>query len=172
MFVVMEFAAGPNLRDEVTVQGPLAIDSVVRFATELCEVFDYIAASGWTYRDLHPKNIHRRTHKGAMLVDLDGARTADWPAQVAGRAGYRAPELELQGSVSPACDVYSLAGCVHFGLTGEDPPEQPGALPALRGPLFTSPALLPVLEPCRSADPLLRPSARALRFALQTSWRG
>jgi serine/threonine protein kinase len=171
LFVVMELVAGTNLRQEVETSGPLAVDRVVRLGAEVGEVFGYIASQGWTYRDLHPKNIHRLTPKGAMLVDLDGARPPGWPARPAGRIGYRAPELDGDRPVSSACDVYSLAGCLSFALTGEDPPTQPGPLPDLRGRPGSLPRLADLLDECRRAEPARRPTADALRAALER-WSG
>jgi serine/threonine protein kinase len=166
-FVVMELIEGPNLRDEVTARGPLAVDRVVRLGIDACEVFEYLASQGWTYRDLHPKNVHRVTPKGTMLLDLDGARPANWPAQPAGRIGYRAPELEQNGKVSPACDVYSLAGCLYFALTGQDPAADPGPLSLPSPQVASSPRLAALLDQCRQADPTRRPTATTLRVALQ-----
>ena len=97
-----------------------------------------------------------------MLLDFDNGRPAGWPAQVGGRVGYRAPELEQVGPVFPACDVYSLAGCLAFALTGEDPPEVPGPIQALRSLLAGRPAVGALADDCRHADPARRPSASAL----------
>jgi serine/threonine protein kinase len=166
-FVVMELVEGANLRDEVTARGPLALDAALTLGIEACEVFQHIASRRWTYRDFHPKNIHRNTPKGAMILDLDGARPPAWPAQPAGRIGYRAPELDLGGRVTPACDVYSLAGCLSFALTGDDPPEVPGPLPDLRARLASASQLADALDGCRRADPAQRPSVDALRAALE-----
>lgn len=170
-FVVMELVGGASLRHDVETRGPFAAGQVVALAVDLCEVFEYIAAREWTYRDLHPRNVHRDTPKGTMLLDLDGARPPHWPAQPAGRIGYRAPELARGGDVTPACDVYSLAGCLYFALTGRDPPPEPGPLAGLRGPLSAPSSLAGVLDACRSPEPEQRPSARALRARLEATAR-
>jgi serine/threonine-protein kinase len=165
--VVMELVAGDNLRRTVETHGPFAVDRVIRLGIEACQVFEYIASQQWTYRDLHPKNVHHDTPKGTMLVDLDGARPPHWPAQPSGRIGYRAPELDTDQPMSPACDVYSLAGCLSFALTGEDPPTHPGPLTDLRRPLAAWPRVADVLDACRQADPTRRPRADALRATLE-----
>lgn len=165
--VVMTLVAGPDLRAEVTAQGPLSVPQVARLGSEACEVLAVIAERGWTYRDLHPRNLHRTTPQGTMLLDFDNARPPGWPAQMAGRAGYRAPELEGAGAVSAACDVYSLAGCLVFALTGLDPPEVPGPIPALRWFLTAWPAMRTLLDDCRDADPARRPGAAGLGAALR-----
>ncbi len=167
LFTVMGLVAGPNVRDEVAVHGPLDVRQAVVLGIDVCEVFAYIASEGWTYRDLHPKNVHRDTPRGAMLVDLDGARPPHSPARPSGRAGYRAPELERQGPVTPACDIFSLAGCLYFALTGEDPPEEPGPLTDLRAILAAYLPLADLMDQCRQDDPALRPRAHDMRLALE-----
>jgi serine/threonine protein kinase len=166
-FVVMELVEGANLRQEVETHGPLSASRTVEMGIEACQVFGYIAAQGWTYRDLHPKNIHRETPKGTMLVDLDGARPPGWPARPSGRIGYRAPELDGDRPMTPAGDVYSLVGCLYFALTGEDPPTRPGPLPDRRGQLGSSAGLADLLDECRRADPARRPTVEALRAVLE-----
>lgn len=166
-FVVMELVEGASLRQDVETHGPLPTERAVKLGIEVGEVLEYIASRGWTYRDFHPRNIHVDTPKGAMLLDLDGARPPGWPAQPAGRAGYRAPELAAERTVSAACDVYSLVGCLYFALLGEDPPADPGPLPELRGPLGSFPGLADMLDAGRRADPRQRPAAGAVRAALR-----
>ena len=166
LFVVMELVEGASLRQAVETRGPLAVDRALRVALDVCEALEYVASRGWTYRDLHPKNIHPDTPKGAMLVDMDGARPPGWPPP-AGRIGYRAPELDAERPVSPACDVYSLVGCLYFALTGDDPPTKPGPIPELRRLLARYPPLVGLLDAGRLADPSQRPSIGALRAALE-----
>lgn len=166
--VAMELVEGRDLRSSVEAVGPLAAERVVSLGGQACEVLAAIADEGWTYRDLHPRNVHPDTPKGLMLLDLDNSRPPGAPAEPAGRAGYRAPELAGGGAVTPACDVFSLAGCMAFALTGVDPPERPGPLSDLRGRLGDAPALADLLDACRQAEPARRPSAAALRAALRS----
>ncbi len=83
-----------------------------------------------------------------------------------GGSGYRAPELERSLAVTPACDVYSLAGCLYFALTGEDPPDRLGPIPDLRWRI-SSPELAGLLNACRTIDPLVRPNMGELAVALR-----
>jgi serine/threonine protein kinase len=166
MVLVMDLVPGANVRDEVDAAGPLPVASVVEMGIELCDVLGHIAAQGWTYRDLHVKNIHRNTPRGAMLVDLDGARPPGWPGQPSGRSGYRAPELERSLAVTPACDMYSLAGCLFFALTGDDPPDRLGRIPGLARRLGSA-GLAGLLNACRLIDAAARPTAEELAAALR-----
>lgn len=166
--VVMELVEGINLRDIVETAGTLTVERVVKLGGEACEALAAIADAGWTYRDLHPKNLHPFTPKGTMLLDFDNARPPHTPAALAGRAGYRAPELDWGGAVSPACDVFGLAGCLYFALVGDDPPERPGPLPDLRLRLGAAANLASLLDACRAAEPARRPHANAVRAALSS----
>jgi serine/threonine protein kinase len=160
LFVVMELVDGVSLREDVEAHGPLPTERAIRLGIEVGEALEDVASRGWTYRDLHPRNIHPDPPKGAMLLDLDGARPPDWPARPAGRAGYHAPELAAGRRVSPACDVYSLVGCLYFALLGDDPP-------AGSGPLGPFPGLADLLDAGRRAGPHQRPGAAAVRGALR-----
>jgi len=164
LIVAMDFVPGVDLRELVVQRGPLG-DAAAGLLAGVAEALDHLASLGWTYRDLHPRNIHLGTPVGAMLLDFDGARPPGCPAYPSGRIGYRAPELELDNPVTPACDVYSLAGCVYFALTGEDPPSTAGRL-LLGNRLPPDSRLAGVLDRCRADDPELRPSIKALGAAL------
>jgi serine/threonine protein kinase len=167
LFLVMELVEGASLRQEVETHGPLSPERAVKLGIEVGEALEYTASQGWTFRDLHPRNIHVDTPKGAMLLDLDGTRPPGWPGRPAGRAGYRAPELATERSVSAACDTYSLVGCLYFALLGDDPPAEPGPLPELRGPLGPFPELADLLDAGRRADPIQRPGVGTIRATLQ-----
>ena len=160
--VAMAVVAGPDLRTEVERGGGLPVPSALRMGTELCDLLVHVGARGWTLRDLHPRNVHRLTPGGTMALDLDGARPEGWPAEGGGRVMYRAPEL-LQGPVTPACDVYSLAGCLYFALAADDPPRASGPL---EWPGLAS-ALAAALNRCRSQIPPERPAAEAVAEALR-----
>ncbi|HEV8636377.1 MAG TPA: protein kinase [Chloroflexota bacterium] len=167
-FVVMDLIDGPSLRAEVEGLGPLAVDRAIRLGAELCEALEHVASRGWVFRDLHPKNVHLDPARGATLLDFDGARRANSRGAPGGRIGYRSPEVENRLRLTAAADVYGLAGCLHFALTGEDPPAEAGALripPAARA---SRPALFDLLDQCRAPEPGRRPTAGFLgaRFCL------
>jgi serine/threonine-protein kinase len=165
-WVIMDLVPGPCLRTHVEMRGPLGAAVALRIGAEACELLAYCRSRGWTYRDLHPRNIHHLTPEGVKVLDFDGARPPGAPGEPGGRIGYRAPEVASSVEVHPACDVFGLAGCLFFAVTGRDPPAEPGPMP-LRdalGPL--PPASVAVLQSCRDPDPQARPSANELRDAL------
>lgn len=162
---LMDVVAGPSLRERVDTRGALDQTHAIALGIELCEAFEHFAALGWTYRDLHPRNIHPDTPRGAMLVDFDGVRPPDWPARPSGRIGYRAPELARPGSATVACDVFSVAGCIYFAVVGRDPSTRPGSLAELESAIST-PSLVTTLVACRQLNPSRRPSISELRTTL------
>jgi serine/threonine-protein kinase len=157
-WVIMDLVPGPDLRADVDARGPLGVPGALRLGAETCELLGYCHSRGWTYRDLHPRNVHHLTPRGVAVVDFDGARRPGAPGDSGGRVGYRAPEVASSAKVDPACDV--------FALTGKDPPAEPGRSPLIRAALGLSPAAMDVLERCRNADPNARPSTALLRMAL------
>jgi serine/threonine-protein kinase len=165
-WIIMDLIPGPSLRDDVEARRPLDAPAALRMGAEVCELLAYCCSNGWTYRDLHPKNIHHLTPRGATVVDFDGARPPGAPGEAGGRIGYRAPEVAVSRDVNVGCQVFSLAGCIHFALTGEDPPAEPGALPLIAGAARLSTEAVDILGRCRSPDPAARPTAQLVREAL------
>jgi serine/threonine protein kinase len=162
-WVIMDLVPPPSLRDDVEARGPLEASAAFRVCAEACELLDYCGSDGWTYRDLHPRNIHHLTPGGVIVVDFDGARPPRAAGEAGGRGGYRAPEVAASALVHRGCHVFSLAGCIYFALTGDDPPAEPGALPRLGDAGRLSAQAVGVLERCRLADPAARPTERLLR---------
>jgi serine/threonine-protein kinase len=162
-WVVMDLVTGPSLRDDVEANGPLEARAALNVGADVCELLIYVAAQGWTYRDLHPRNIHHLTPTGVIVLDFDGARPPHTAGEAGGRIGYRAPEVASSKRVHPGCHAFSVAGCIYFALVGADPPTAPGTLPSAEG---LSVGAVEVLRRCRSADPEVRPTTRALRYAL------
>jgi serine/threonine protein kinase len=171
-FVVMELIDGPSLRDRVETGGRLPLDLAWRIGAELCEALEHVASRGWVFRDLHPKNVHLDPARGAVLLDFDGARRAGSRGAPGGRVGYRSPEVERRRRLTAAADVYGLAGCLHFALTGEDPPTEPAALGLRPEARAARPAASDLLERCRALAPAQRPTAAVLRRALRRDLGG
>lgn len=76
------------------------------------------------HRDIKPSNIVV-VEDGAVLVDFgltrgvpEGQRTS----QVAGTAGYLAPEVVADGVYTSATDRYALGAVAYFVFTGTEPP--------------------------------------------------
>ncbi len=151
-YLVMEYIEGPDLRQGLTREdgdtgqlvpgGPYALDQVLHYTIEICQVLEYLAgrAEPVVHNDIKPGNIIIDQHSGhAVLVDFGTAKTrylraAGRPdgtrASVYGTVGYAAPEL-FQGISVPRSDVYSLAATAYHLLTDDDPRDHPMQYPLL-----------------------------------------
>src|SRR5215471_1817201 len=71
-YLVMEYLAGETLAARLA-QGPLAIDKVLEYATQIADALDRAHRQGVTHRDLKPGNIIL-TKSGAKLLDFGLAK--------------------------------------------------------------------------------------------------
>lgn len=131
-YLVMKYIQGRDLEQELksSETGWLPEATVVDWAIQLCDVFDYIhnLDPPIIYRDMKPANVMLDNKlKRVMLVDFGIARTVT-PAQknvtAIGTMGYAPPEL-FAGKVEPRSDLYSLGATMFHLLTGEDPQSNP-----------------------------------------------
>jgi serine/threonine protein kinase len=92
-WIIMDLVAGPSLRNDVEAGGPLDAFSALRMGADVCDLLGYVGYQGWTYRDLHPRNIHHLTPTGVVVLDFDGARPPPGC-----RGGGRSRRLSRAGS--------------------------------------------------------------------------
>ena len=71
-FLVMEYLEGETLAARLT-KGPLPLDQVLRYATEIADALDKAHRKGITHRDLKPGNI-MITKAGTKLLDFGLAK--------------------------------------------------------------------------------------------------
>jgi hypothetical protein len=173
-----EYIPGVTLHDSVYLNGgSLPIETVWLLLRELAARLKAVAALEMVHRDLKPSNV-MLTGSGVTLIDFGVARAADQSTvtatgMIVGTPAYMAPEqARAVKAMTPAVDVFSLAGVIAFAATGEPPfgagsgtdllfrivHEAPDlyALRALDGELAN------VVESCLAKDPAQRPSAAEL----------
>ncbi|MDZ4863152.1 MAG: serine/threonine-protein kinase [Gemmatimonadota bacterium] len=127
LWYTMEMVQGPNVAQLVELEGPLALDRVVRLMREALSALAQAHGSGLVHRDLKPEN---------MLIERDGSlRITDFGLALAlrgqGRFGgatsqsgtpmFASPEQLLGERVDQRSDLYSLAAVAYFALLGEPP---------------------------------------------------
>jgi eukaryotic-like serine/threonine-protein kinase len=100
-FLVMEYLEGETLSDRLR-KGPLALDQLLRYGTEICEGLEKAHRSGVVHRDLKPGNI-MLTKTGAKLMDFGLAKPAK---------SNRAPSSGLTQTVASANDPLTAEGTV------------------------------------------------------------
>jgi len=128
LYYVMPFIEGESLRDRLSREKQLPIDSAVRIATEVASALDYAHRHGVIHRDIKPENI--LLHDGRALVadfgialaaSKAGSRMTETGMSL-GTPHYMSPEQAMgEREITARSDVYAL-GCVTYEMLTGDPP--------------------------------------------------
>lgn len=112
-FLLMEYVCGSSLKELLHSRGPFSQIQTARAGMALAEGLRYLhqLPKPMVFRDVKPSNVMIRQDGRVKLLDLGCACELRHPAEGrAGTPGYAAPEqLQKDGILSPACDVYGLA---------------------------------------------------------------
>jgi eukaryotic-like serine/threonine-protein kinase len=103
-YLVMEHCDGETLAARLA-RGPLPLQQVVRYSSEIADALDKAHRKGIIHRDLKPGNI-MLTKSGAVLVDFGLAKRN--PAGPFGRSGAAAT------SDGPLTDAGTIVGTLHY----------------------------------------------------------
>lgn len=182
-YLVMEFVEGETLAGRLR-QGPLPMEEVVRYGTEIADALTAAHARGVIHRDLKPSNI-MITGSGVKVLDFGLAKLAPAGASdetltaskvVMGTPAYMAPE-QLEGKECDArTDIFALGLALYEMASGRrafTAESQAGLMAAilrsepvaLKG---VSPHFSEIVRRCLTKDPGLRwQSAAEVRIALQ-----
>ncbi len=126
VFVVMEYLDGESLRNRIGRDGPLAEETAVGIAGQVCLALNAAHETGVIHRDVSPGNIMLRRDDTVKVLDFGLARMAGsafrtTTGEVRGTPAYIAPE-QVQGEPLDArTDLYSLACCLYLMVTGDPP---------------------------------------------------
>ncbi len=139
-YLVMEFIEGQTLAEVLeSSPGFLAVDIVIGWIKQLCDVLDYLHSCQppIIFRDLKPLNIMLTNDGTIKLIDFGIARafTPGKQADTAalGTPGYAPPEQYGKGQTDARSDIYALGMTMHHLLTKYDPTSGPAfALPSAR----------------------------------------
>ncbi len=177
-YLVMELLEGESLADRLA-KGPLPLEQVLRFGTQIADALDKAHRQGIVHRDLKPGNI-MLTKSGAKLLDF-GLAKADSSAvdassltehrpltqegTILGTFQYMAPE-QLEGlPADPRTDIFAFGALLYEMATGRRAFEgktktsliaaivtgEPA--PMSRVQPLTPPALEHVVRKCLAKDP-------------------
>lgn len=112
-FLLMEYVYGSSLKELLHSRGTFSQMQTARVGMALAEGLRYLhqLPEPMLFRDVKPSNVMIRQDGRVKLLDLGCACALKYPAESrAGTPGYAAPEqLQTDGILSPACDVYGLA---------------------------------------------------------------
>ena len=134
-YLVMEFLEGESLAERLA-KGPLPIDQVIRYGTEIADALEKAHRAGIVHRDLKPGNVVI-TKSGAKLLDFGLAKfsqagsdphaaTAAMSAKplteegtVLGTFQYMAPEQIEGKEADPRTDIFALGALLYEMATGK-----------------------------------------------------
>ena len=95
-YLVMEFLEGENLAERLN-KGPLPMEQVLRYGTQIAEALDKAHRQGVVHRDLKPGNI-MLTRSGVKLLDF-GLAKSELPIQIAGTSAAPTKQLTAEGTI-------------------------------------------------------------------------
>jgi serine/threonine protein kinase/tetratricopeptide (TPR) repeat protein len=170
VFIAMEYVEGRTLA-EVIRQGPLPIDTVLRFGRQLASALAHAHDRGVLHGDLKPLNVIITPQGDAKILDFGLARRSD-PEQfdrqtletvssenragLGGTLPYMAPE-QIEGSdASARTDIWSLGVVLYEMATGSRPFQGENLYLLCNSILRDSPRPLPVSCPAGLATIIFR----------------
>ncbi|NWK54082.1 serine/threonine protein kinase [Verrucomicrobiaceae bacterium N1E253] len=126
-YMVMPFVEGLSLKQVVKNNGPLPYEKVQAILLALMDGLEIVHQANTLHRDIKPDNIIISSEGKPMLIDFGAARQ-----QISGKTqdvtsiitpGYAPVEqystdAKYQG---PWSDIYALAACAYFMITGKQP---------------------------------------------------
>jgi eukaryotic-like serine/threonine-protein kinase len=167
-FLVMEYLDGETLADRLR-KGPLPIDQVLKYGTQICDALDKAHRSGVVHRDLKPGNI-MLTKAGAKLMDFGLAKTSFGVANpasdltatlttppgshpltaqgtVVGTFQYMAPEQVEGKEADGRSDIFALGAVLYEMATARRAFEGKTAASAIAAVLEREPAPISSVQP-------------------------
>ena len=173
-WMATRFVDGPSLRDRVRGQGPLTAGEVFVLGAGIAEALVCIQEAGLVHRDLKPSNVVLAAD-GPVVIDFGIAHLAEGvtltdTGVLLGTFEYISPEQASGGSVTPAADIFSLGGLLHFAAVGAPafgtghPWELMHRVNTTEPDLtrIADPDLLALVTRCLDKDPVRRPSPRQI----------
>jgi hypothetical protein len=157
-YVVMDFVAGPSLR-EVLRQGPLPPQRAISITRQLLAALAHAHAKGLVHGAPRPENILLEAglagpEDHVRLIDIGLSKLLEETAQITdemiiGTPCYLAPEQLQAGIIDERTDVFTCGVVLLEMLTGRNPfdCESLGQQPAAQELDISDPALTPDLAP-------------------------
>ena len=177
-WMATEYVPGPTLKEAVRDHGPLPAQSLPVLASGLARALAAIHGADLVHRDLKPGNV-LLSPRGPQVIDFGISRAVEGTVltrtgQTLGTPAYTSPEQVTGSGVSPAGDVFSLAGTVLFAAGGRPPFGAGDPIAVLHRILTEDPdytavpegPLRDLLSRCLDKDPAERPDTAAILTAL------
>ncbi len=144
-YMVMEFVSGTDLREVLTLTGPLEPAQAVEVVADVCEALATAHRVDLVHRDVKPENILiardgtvKVTDFGIAIV-IDAERT--FPGgTIPGTVRYLSPEQARGEAAVPASDIWA-AGALLFELLTGEPLFEGGGIETLQRRAYDNPRL-------------------------------
>lgn len=130
-YIVMEYAAGKNLKEIIERDAPLPPEKAIYIASQICSAVEFAHQHEIIHRDIKPHNViiseaGETSEPEIKVTDFGIARlgatsTMTRTGSIMGTAHYISPEQAQGGVVGPGSDIYSLGVVLYEMLTGELP---------------------------------------------------
>ncbi len=139
-FIVMEYVAGPTLKQIIQQRGALPLAEVLDLGSQVCVAAEAAHRRGMVHRDLKPQNVLVNADGLAKVADFGlaqpaalasqgsaaaalpaGAPAGSAPATVLGTAHYLSPEQAQGLPATPASDIYAIGVLLYEMATGRLP---------------------------------------------------
>jgi serine/threonine protein kinase len=119
--LVLQYVAGGALDERLLREGPLDWQRAARYIADVGEGLAAVHTQGIVHRDIKAANILWDSDRDeALLTDFSVAARLSDEASVGGSLSTMSPDA-LDGRITPALDVYSLAATLFHLGTGEPP---------------------------------------------------
>jgi serine/threonine protein kinase/tetratricopeptide (TPR) repeat protein len=130
LYYLMPWIEGATLRSVMEREGPMPLDKVLQFATDIADALAYAHAHNIVHRDIKPENVLIEGGR-ALVTDFGIARAVESAAGLErvtstgltlGTPTYMSPEQAADDAhVDGRSDIYSLGIMLHEMLTGTPP---------------------------------------------------
>jgi len=127
LYLVMEYVEGKPL-SEILKAGPLPLESIRKYFTQILDAFAYAHSKGVIHRDIKPSNIIITSQGQVKILDFGVAKilSSDHSQTRTGmRLGtlmYMSPEqVKGEKNIDARSDIYSLGVVLFEMLTGKPP---------------------------------------------------
>lgn len=132
-YIVMEFIAGSNLRQLISVKGRQPEQVVLNWAKQILSVLQYLHSLDppVLHRDVTPDNIVLDNDGKIMVIDFGAANhfVSHATGTLVGKQCYIAPE-QFRGKATTRSDIFAFGATMHYLLTGVDPEPLESSSPA------------------------------------------
>lgn len=127
-FMVTEFINGQTLRDILDNRGTLDFKESVFLIKQILDALTELHAIGIVHRDIKPQNIYVLSSGVVKIADFGISAFLNKPNNmisekkvIVGTPQYLAPEIIIDGKVSPQGDIYALGITFFEMITGRVP---------------------------------------------------